>query len=209
MQPEDRIDWWVVQHALLDHALRPTGRQFFGRLEQQLSRSRKFTFPVRQYASQPKQDRRMGIVPTGVHHTVVPGLVVDLVLFVNRQGIHIGANQYVSARSLGGTANQPCHTGLVDTGTDVLDTQRLQPLLHECRSFHLLKSQLRVLVEMAAIGNNPGQNLLDILGQFGNRDHEPRTPSECRCFYPHRKRRQRGAPSTIPDPALPANVPRS
>jgi hypothetical protein len=103
------------------------------------------------------------IVPAGVHHAIRLRLVVDLVLLMDRQRIHIGAYEDIPARTIGGAAHQTGHACRVDAGADVLDTECFQPLPHEFRGLELLKPELGMLMKMPAIRDDARKDLVDIV----------------------------------------------
>jgi hypothetical protein len=105
----------------------------------------------------------MRIVPAGVHHTIGLGLVVDLVLLENREGVHVGPNEYIAPRAIGGPAHKTGHARLVNTSADILHTKRLKPLPHKLGGLELLKPKLGILMQMPAIGDNARQDLVDIV----------------------------------------------
>ena len=80
----------IFQRPVLDHGNRATRRHFLGRLEQDLDRSRKLVLAIDQQPGQPQQHGRVRIVAAGVHHAGVSRSVLNIVLFEDRQGIHVG-----------------------------------------------------------------------------------------------------------------------
>ena len=61
--------------------------------------------------------------------------------------------------------------GLGDPRLELIEVEGAQPLDDEARGVLLLEAQFGVLVEVAAVGDHAGGDLLGALAQFGNRDH--------------------------------------
>ena len=107
----------------------------------------------------------MRVMPAGVHLAVDFRAVIDIVLFMNRQRIHVCPQQHdcVLARRWGRAADQTGHAGNCNAGADVFDAHRLQPLGDELRGLEFLEAQLRVLVEMPPVGDHARHDLVDFV----------------------------------------------
>jgi hypothetical protein len=175
MEPEGGIDLRIVEHAFVDHHQRATATLFSG-LEEQLDRSRELIPAIHQQSRHPEQPRGVGIVSAGVHLARYERLVLDLVLFLDRKRIHIGTEEHDPLRPWFGAADEPGDTGDGYPGANILDAEGAETLGDELGGFELLEAELRMLVDVAAIGDDAWQDLLDIAPKFhdgGNQSSAP------------------------------------
>ena len=100
----------------------------------------------------------MAVVPAGVHLAGVLRAVGHVVLFLDRERVHVGAEQHGLARAR--AAHRGEHAGLAHAGTH-LEPEGSQAFGHDPGGTHLLERQLGVSVEVAA--------RFDQLLQFGGR----------------------------------------
>jgi hypothetical protein len=84
MEREAGVDMRIFEDSLLDHHPCPARSPLFRRLEQHLHRAGEFISPPDQCPRQPKQDRRVGVVPAGMHQTVRLRSILDIVFFMDR-----------------------------------------------------------------------------------------------------------------------------
>lgn len=102
-------------------------------------------------------------MPTSVHHPGMLRTIFDVILFLNWQGVHIGADQQCLPIARLPAPDQTSHPRYGDPCLNVLDPQRLQPLGDKARGLDFLESQLRMLVQEPPIGNHPRQNLVNVV----------------------------------------------
>ena len=107
----------------------------------------------------------MRVVTAGVHDAGRLRSVVDLVLFKDRQRIHIGAQQDCWPTAALAAADETGDAGLGDAGAHVFDAQGAQPVGHDAGRAEFLVSQFRMLVQITPVGDHTGQNLVDVLPQ--------------------------------------------
>ncbi len=169
---EDRVNVRILQHARLDHRLRATAVRLFRGLEEQFDVARELVPPLHQQPRDAQEHRRVPVMPTGVHDALGLRLVVDVVLFVNRQRIHVSAEQDRLARTLRRPANEPGDAGLRDAGADVFDAKRFQPLADELGRLRFLETQLRVLVQPPPVSDDAGQDLVDLRPDLSRNRHQ-------------------------------------
>ena len=93
VQAERGVDLRVLQHAGVDHRLGASRRRLLRRLKQHLHRPGKLVAAVHQQPRHAKQHRGVRVVAAGVHDARRLRPVLDVVLFENRQGIHVGAQE--------------------------------------------------------------------------------------------------------------------
>ncbi len=117
-------------------------------------------------------------MPAGVHLAIGLRSVVDRVLFQDRQSIHVGAHQHDLFRAtLPGSLDKPGDASNGNSGANVFDAHGIQALGHQLCGFELLKTELRMLVQVAPVGNHAGHDLVDIVLQVSCRcNHKTRCP---------------------------------
>src|SRR5260221_1452101 len=104
----------------------------------------------------------MPIVPTGVHFPLDGGAIVELVQFVDGQGVHIGADgEGFGSWLAGAPAQQANDPGLCDTGLH-LQSRAGQALCHKTRGAYLVEGEFGVRVQVATEGHHVGDELIDI-----------------------------------------------
>src|SRR5215471_7503781 len=90
----------------------------------------------------------MPIVPAGMHFPVDGGAIVDLVHFVEGQGVHIGADGDGFRSWLAGVSAQQANDACFCDTSLHLESQAAQALCHKTRGAYLLEPEfgVRVLV---------------------------------------------------------------
>jgi hypothetical protein len=140
---ERRVDARRRQHARRDHRRRAVVH-LLGGLERELDRARE------RGRRQPPPDLEahgdVTVVPARVHPPRVPRAVRHVVGFLDRQGVHVGAQQHarVAARP------RRHHPGPADTGRHGI-AQAPHPLGHDAGGAVLLERQLGMLMQIAPI----------------------------------------------------------
>src|SRR5436853_3548330 len=107
---------WIIENSVVDHCLRAIAA-FFGRLKRELQVSAKRLTPRCHLFCDGQPDRRVCIVSTRVHHTVDYRAILNIVLFLNRQPIHIGAIKQRWSRGAC-RLQKRAHAGATYAGTD-------------------------------------------------------------------------------------------
>ena len=92
MQPDRKIGTRLKEHAVIDHRLRAFA-EFFGWLKDELHPPGDLILVRREQFGDAERNRRMSVVTAGVHLARVLRGEFGLVLFADRQRIHIGAHQ--------------------------------------------------------------------------------------------------------------------
>src|SRR6266567_3331051 len=149
MDPERGVDLGGVERAVGDHRLRAV-RDFLGGLKRELHRSAEpqRTEPPRHL----EPDRHVPVVPAGVHLAWMPGAVRDVVRFLDRERVHISADQHAGVAIAGAAATHRDDARLPDTRLHFI-AEALESLGGERGRPGLLEAQLRVLVQVAAGGD--------------------------------------------------------
>jgi hypothetical protein len=166
----------LLHALLLDHearaALLAVGRAFLGGLEDELHRSGDALAHAREHLGRPHEDRGMGargpqacITPhCWPDHSVVTLLANGTsTFFLHRQRVHVGAHRddrAPGARPSAGRRRPCAHLFLH------LDAERAQVVRDDLRGAELAVAELRVLMEVAAPGDDLG---LDTIGGGGER----------------------------------------
>src|SRR5688572_25146861 len=112
----------------------------------------------------------MRVVPAGVHRARSLALIGHVVQLGDRQRIHVGAKHDALPRSLAAMQDAD-DAGLGDAGLHLIEVVRAQPLGDEAGSLLLPESELRVLVEIAPVGNDSRSDLLGALTQLHDTHH--------------------------------------
>jgi hypothetical protein len=92
------IDWRIFEDPIGDHRRR-TARSFLRGLEHQFDRPSEAIAQAMQELGDTEQNGGVRIVTAGVHHSGARGSIWYLVLFVDGEGIHIGAQKDGSSRA--------------------------------------------------------------------------------------------------------------
>ena len=147
------------------------------RLEEHLDRAGELVLAIGQDTGDAEQHGRVGVVAAGVHLAVDLRAIRHVVLFVDRQRVHIGPEEDDLARPLA-AADQAGYAGHRDAGADVFDTDRAQPLGNDLRRLEFLESELGVLVELPPVRDHAWHDLIDFAAQsFYRRNHERDLPA--------------------------------
>ena len=175
MQAEDRVDLGIIHDPFVDHNL-GAATALFGRLEEDFHRPGELVAAVHQQPGDGQEHRGVGVVPTGVHHTLIHRLVVDLILLVDGQRIHVGADKNNVAGSL--TApNKAGYAGGCDSSPDILDAELAKAVHYERSGFEFLKSEFRMLVQVTPVGDHARHDLVNVVAQAGaGRGHTAALP---------------------------------
>ncbi|GBD17155.1 hypothetical protein HRbin26_02069 [bacterium HR26] len=183
------IDRWIFQHAVVDHRQRAAG-PLLGRLEHQLDRTGEVLAQPVEHLGYPEQDRGVDIVPAGVHHAGASRAVGSLVLLLDRQRVHIRAQEQRLARPLlaanqrddpgtagrrarrdpGGRQRLRRHEERAPIATHpcpVLDPELAEVPGHQSGRVHLLQRELGVHVQVAPGLPQPGVQLRRDAHQLG------------------------------------------
>ena len=146
VQAIDLLDAVPLQHALVDHHLRPAQR-LLGGLEDEHGGPGEIGIGG-QIARRPQQHGGMAVMPAGVHPPLMRRDVRKVVMFVHRQGVHIGA-QGDDATGTAPAMQDADHAGLRPAGRD-LQPEAAQLVRDEGRGQLLLIAQLRTRMDMSA-----------------------------------------------------------
>src|SRR5690606_23131578 len=165
-------DLWIFEHAVFDHPPR-AAPPFLGRLEAEDDRAGDLIAPGIEHPRRAEQDRRVAVVPAGVHRALDRRAVFDLVLLLDRQRVHVGAQEQ---RLAGAAAAQDgLDAGDRDPGAHVFEADGAQPLGDDAAGARLLESQFRMAVEVAARLDQLRQPLVDLVAQGRGHDHGRRS----------------------------------
>ncbi|KPY17813.1 hypothetical protein ALO99_05513 [Pseudomonas coronafaciens pv. porri] len=97
-----------LKKTVVDHPL-SAAQVFLGRLKDKMHRTGE-PAGFRQVPGGGQQDRRVAVVPAGVHAAFVCRLVHAVAQFLNRQGVHVGTNAYSRAIAVAQGADHTCTT---------------------------------------------------------------------------------------------------
>jgi len=150
-RPENR----AVQAALIHHPP-ATCATFFGRLEYKRDWPGKSGLPA-QGSEDPggsNQNRRMAVVPAGVHSALVCGSPVHSTLFKNRQGVHVRSKGDWLAFASGDVPEHACAPG---EACSELDARGLKFTLDNFAGPMLVVPEFRVLVKISPNVDEFGQ----------------------------------------------------
>ena len=169
VQPEDRIDLRILEHALLDHQLRAAllagGRAFFGGLKDQLDRAGQLVLELREDRGRPEQDRHVVVVAARVHDAdflAVPlrlrgGLERQIDLLGHRQRVHVRAQRHDRPRLAAAQHRDDASVG--HAGRDLV-AELLQFVGDDLGGAQFAIAQLGMLVKVAAPGHDLRGQLL-------------------------------------------------
>ena len=147
VQRENDLGREAFEQPVVDHRL-GAGVAFLAGLEDQERRAVEVPRLV-QVARGGEQHRRVAVVAAAVHPAVVAGTVLELVVLVHRQRVHVGAQAHAAPGAVPAPAHHRDDAGPADPRM-VLDAQRAQPLAHQLRRPVLLESELGMPVQVAA-----------------------------------------------------------
>ena len=94
-----------------------------------------------------QQNRRMRIMPTGVHLTGRGRRMIKPGRFVERQGIHVSPNRNRRAITKSQIAD---HAGLADLGANLNPADFAECICHQGRSTHLFERKFGMFVNFTA-----------------------------------------------------------
>ena len=139
----------ILQHASLDAVLRALQR-FLAGLEQQLDGTLKLILMLLQQLGGAQHHGRMGIMAAGMHLAGIFRGEIHFRFLLNGQRVHISPDQKALAGLLApGQNNQPARAAVLG-----LITHFLQLGFHKSLGKLHFQSQLRVLVQLPAVGLN-------------------------------------------------------
>ena len=146
MDPERGIGLGSFEHAVLDHGL-GSAAGLLGGLEAQLDRAPQRVALAREAPREGEQDRGVAVVAACVHLSRRLRAVRDGVLLLDRERVHVGAQQHrpPGARAAHGGE----HAGAADACAR-LEPERLQLLRHQRGGALFLEGQLGMGVQVAA-----------------------------------------------------------
>ena len=174
MQAEDCRGARVVEHSVLHHRRR-AANPFFGRLEDELDRSRDFRLHPRKHFGDSHENCDVVVMSAGVHHADVHALPhrahlalegkVDLL--GHRQRVHVGAERDNRPRLA--AAQYADNTGPADLRFH-LEAKGTQMVGNQGRRSNLIEAEFGMLVDIAPPGDDLGHHLhhacVDFLGQL-------------------------------------------
>ena len=142
---KNRIARKALKQAVFHHLARAT-QAFFGRLKNQVQGSVKCCAAC-QVFGRGQQHGGVAVVAAGVHQAGVAAGVGQASGFLNGQGVHVGT-QAQTARTRA-ALELPHHTGAAQAAGDGV-APALQAFGHQVTGAKLLKTDFRVLVDVAA-----------------------------------------------------------
>ena len=149
------------EQAVLDHRLRACVALLAG-LEDQISNAVEAP-RFMQITRGGEEHRRVTVVPAAVHSSVVARFMCEVVFFLHRQRVHVGAQaDRFSAR--GAATRDHCDDAGAADPRVMLDAQRRQLLADDAGRAMLLEAELGMRVEIAADRRElilPCANVLD------------------------------------------------
>ena len=140
----DRFHREFVEQAFLDHHA-AAAFVFLRRLEDEMYRAGE-VLRFRQVFRRAQQHGRMPVMAAGMHLAGVFGLVIDLVLFLDIERIHIGAQTDGGAVAFF-AAQRADHAGTRKAAMHI-DAEFMQPQCHVIRCLVFLERGFRMLVDM-------------------------------------------------------------
>ena len=157
MQAEDGLHLRVVEGALLDHERRPAllalRRSLLRRLEEEDDGSGKAVAESGEDLGRAEEDGGVGVVAAGVHDARDLALVGGVALFLDRQGVDVGAQGHDSP---GLAATENAHDAGLRHGVTDLEPEGAQALRHHPTRALLAVAQLGVSVQLAADRDDVG-----------------------------------------------------
>ncbi len=147
MQTIRRSRSWRIERAVLDHRHR-AAQPLLRRLKNQLDPPRQFVAMPRQQLRHTHPDCSVPVVPACVHHPRILRSKRQLRLLVNRQRVHVEAQQHRLALFRQSVWLHHRHDARLAHARAHLKPQLLQMRRHDPGRPHLLKSQLRMPVKV-------------------------------------------------------------
>ncbi len=172
MQRKHAFGRKALEETIVDHRL-GAGVAFLAGLEDQVSDAVEVARLV-QIAGGRQQHRRVAVVAAAVHASIVPGAVGEVVFFLHRQRVHVGAKSDPAAAVVAAARNDRDDTGAAHACV-VLDCPGGKLIADEPRGAMLFETQLGMRVQVAAdVGEliRPATDVLDRIG--GRHDGRPR-----------------------------------
>jgi len=159
MNAHHRIDPGIIQHPFLDHGKR-SGHLLVG-LENEFDGTRQGMPVLRQHPGGHQQHGHVGVMPASVHHAGILRFVGHLVLFDDRQGVHVRPQHQHRTRP--GSLEAGHHSGSGHSAGR--QPQILQVGLDHPGRAVFFEAQFRVLVKITPQGD---QFILQLCDLFGN-----------------------------------------
>ena len=157
-----------LEEAVLHHRL-GAATAFLGRLEDEVHRAVEVARGG-EILGGAQQHRGVTVMTAGVHAALVLAAVIEGVVFVHRQRIHVGAQP--DRLGIVADPDRAHDSGLADAGGD-LAAPLLQFLRHDLRRAHLLEAKLGMGMDVAPdggqFGGSGGDLGFDFHGQDSNR----------------------------------------
>src|SRR6185312_12671085 len=159
VHPENFLDTKTIHQPIVDHGLAATAA-FFRRLEDDNGRAREIP-GLREIAGSTEQHGGMAVMAAGVHLSRNSRLVRQVVRFLDRKRIHVGAQ----ANGLAGHAllapDNADHAGAPEAGHDLVAAERLELLCDGPRRAVHVVLQLGMHVQIAPPLGNVGMKVCD------------------------------------------------
>ena len=152
MEANQCIDLRVMQNSSFDHRFCAAGTFFCG-LKNKLHGARKGMAMGIEVVSSAEGDRNVTVMAAGVHFTGMLGFVVEVVLFMDGEGIHIGPN---GKHGAGTIASDEGYNSRLGNASFVGDAPLGELFMNKLRRQGFGKSQLRVLVDLSTPGHDLG-----------------------------------------------------
>src|SRR5207248_1639576 len=143
---------------------------FLSRLEDEIDSAIEVS-GLREIVRRAQQNGRVPVVSAGVHPPIMARAMRELVFFVERQRIHVGAQ---TDRAVAGPRLESAHEARRRDAARDLDAEGFQALGNEIRGALLLEAEFRMGMEVPA----PLRQLVLLRDNLGNDWHgRPRTKS--------------------------------
>jgi hypothetical protein len=143
---QGHIGFWCFEQAIGDHCECPPQVLLSG-LEHELDRAPNLVAVAGQDGSHANPNRNVGVMATCVHHAGVLRAVGDVILLMDRERIHVEAEQHRTfARQA--PLEEPNHASLTNAGLYLIP-QGAELLGDKIRRTVLLKAQFGMHVEVA------------------------------------------------------------
>ena len=107
------VNLGIFHDAFIDHGFGATG-PFLGRLKHEFNGSSKFIPDFIKHGGRPQPHGHVGIMPAGMHHSVMGGRKLQTGFLLKQKGIHVGPDQQRRPGSAG--IQQTHHAKLSNAG---------------------------------------------------------------------------------------------
>ena len=151
--PYDFLDLEALHQPVLHHGL-ATGAALLGGLEDDDSGAGEIAC-LREVARRAQQHRGMAVMTAGMHLARHGRLVGEVVCFLDRQRVHVGAQpDDACALACRAPANDADHSGAADPGHHLIAAEAAQLFGNCARSAMHVVEELRVGVQVAPPGGD-------------------------------------------------------